>query len=70
MLGGAHPQALHVYIKQVPSYCVIIIMYAKHQPTKTTMSHWCVSYSTVIKGGDYMKIIKMDDPDRLQMTLD
>ena len=27
-------------------------------------------YSTVIKGGDYMKIIKMDDPDRNQTTLD
>jgi len=27
-------------------------------------------YSTVIKGGDYMKIIKMDDPDRTQSTLD
>ena len=26
------------------------------------MSHWSVSHSTVIKGGEYMKIIKMNDP--------
>ena len=27
------------------------------------MSHWSVSHSTVIKGGDYTKIIEMDDPE-------